>query len=416
MIPSCRNRSPTVWRASPGRIYDLGHTGSAAHVHLFTSSEGGKARRILDDDAGSIAGDDAGVLELREHACDKLSDGAKPGRELALGQAELDLGAGLDESTGTGFQVAGQSLGHRAEGEIADDVCEAADSLSERLQHRERHSRASLTETNYLGTLIPFVVGYITVAKMDAARVLVAFGLFKIIAGLTFKTPVPIQPMKAIGTAAISHAGTITGGAGWASGLFTGVLWLVMGLSGGVGWIAKITSRPVIQSLVLGLGLGFLLERIKLAQDDLLLAVAAVTLTFALLSRERLPAMLVLLAFGIVVAVAREPALVGELGGVSFRVRLPEFALTQIGWQDLATGVMVLGLPQAGLTLGNAIVATVEENNQVFPERPITVRVVAIDHGIMNLVGSGSSSCSSGSSWPIRWRRSSSSSRLRSSA
>jgi MFS superfamily sulfate permease-like transporter len=238
-----------------------------------------------------------------------------------------------------------------------------------------------------LGTLIPFVVGYITVARMDAAGVLVAFGLFKIIAGLTFKTPVPIQPMKAIGTAAISHAGTITAGAVWASGLFTGVLWLVMGLSGGVSWIAKITSRPVIQGLVLGLGLGFLLEGIKLAQEDLALAVVAVALTFVLLSHDRLPAMLVLLASGIVVAVAREPALVGELGGLSFRVRLPEFALTQIGWQDLVTGIMVLGVPQAGLTLGNAIVATVEENNQVFPDRPITARMVAIDHGIMNLVG-----------------------------
>ncbi len=238
-----------------------------------------------------------------------------------------------------------------------------------------------------VGTLIPFVVGYITVAKMDPVGIFVAFGLFKIIAGLTFKTPVPIQPMKAIGTAAISHAGTITAGAVWASGLFTGVLWLAMGLSGGVGWIAKITSRPVIQGLVLGLGLGFMLEGIKLAGDDLALTVVAVAVTFGLLSHERLPAMLILLAIGIVVAVAREPALVGELGRLSFHVRLPEFALAQIGWQDLVTGVMVLGLPQAGLTLGNAIVTTVDENNQLFPERPTTVRMVAIDHGIMNLVG-----------------------------
>jgi MFS superfamily sulfate permease-like transporter len=51
------------------------------------------------------------------------------------------------------------------------------------------------------------------------------------------------------------------------------------------------------------------------------------------------------------------------------------------------TGVLVLGLPQAALTLGNAIVATVEENNALFPERPLTVRTVAVDHGLMNLVG-----------------------------
>lgn len=238
-----------------------------------------------------------------------------------------------------------------------------------------------------LGTLIPFLVGYITIAKIDPTGVLVAFGLWKIIAGLTFKTPVPIQPMKAIGTAVISHAGAITAGAIWASGLFTGVLWLVMGLTGAVSWVAKITRRPVIQGLVLGLGLGFLLEGIRLAQSDLTLAAMAVALTFVLLSYERIPAMLILLAFGIVVAVTREPTLLGELREMSLRVRLPEFALTKIGWPDVVTGVAVLGLPQAALTLGNAIVATVEENNHLFPARPITVRTVALDHGIMNLVG-----------------------------
>ncbi|HEX7786799.1 MAG TPA: putative sulfate/molybdate transporter, partial [Methylomirabilota bacterium] len=238
-----------------------------------------------------------------------------------------------------------------------------------------------------LGTLIPFLVGYITVAHVDPTGVLVAFGLFKIFAGLTFKTPVPIQPMKAIGTAAISSSGLITPGAIWASGLFTGVLWLVMGLTGAVTWIARITRRPVVQGLILGLGLGFLLEGIKLAQGELPLATAIVALTFVLLSHERIPAMLVLLGLGVVAALIREPALVGDLGAMTVRFQLPKFALTQIGWQELVTGVLVLGLPQAGLTLGNAIVATVEENNQLFPDRPTTVRAVAIDHGIMNLIG-----------------------------
>lgn len=238
-----------------------------------------------------------------------------------------------------------------------------------------------------LGTLIPFVVGYITISKMDPVGVLVAFGLFKIFTGLYFKTPVPIQPMKAIGTAAISHPAAVTPRAIWISGLFTGVLWLAMGLTGAVSWIAKITSRPIVQGLVLGLGLGFILEGVKLMEADLLLAVVAMVLTFVLLSRERVPAMLLLLGFGILVAIAREPTLLHELGQLSFRLRLPEFSLTKLTLEDLATGILVLGLPQATLTLGNAIVATVEENNALFPNRPITVKVVAIDHGIMNLVG-----------------------------
>jgi hypothetical protein len=97
--------------------------------------------------------------------------------------------------------------------------------------------------------------------------------------------------------------------------------------------------------------------------------------------------MLVLLALGVGAAMIREPTLLAELGSVSFRFQLPEFALAKISWPDLVTGVFVLGLPQAGLTLGNAIVATVEENNQLFPDRSTTVRAVAIDHGIMNLIG-----------------------------
>jgi MFS superfamily sulfate permease-like transporter len=238
-----------------------------------------------------------------------------------------------------------------------------------------------------LGTLIPFLAGYITIARMDPVGVLVAFGLFKILAGLYFKTPVPIQPMKAIGTAAITHAGAVSPGAIWASGLFTGAFWLVMGASGAVTRIARITSRPVVHGLVLGLGLGFILEGAKMMAAEPLLAVVAVALTFVLLSRDRVPAMLILLAFGATLAMIREPGLLRDLAAMSFHFRLPEPALTRIGWGDVVTGVLVLGLPQVALTLGNAIMATVEENNSLFPDRPLTVRTVAVDHGVMNLVG-----------------------------
>lgn len=239
-----------------------------------------------------------------------------------------------------------------------------------------------------LGTLIPFLVGYITLSKMDPVGVLVSFGLFKIVAGLYFKTPVPIQPMKAIGTAAISHAGTLPVGAIWAAGLFSGLFWLVMGLTGAVSWIAKITSRPVVLGLIMGLGLEFIREGVKMMGADPLLAISAAVLTFILLSHDRIPAMLVLLGVGALVALVAEPTLLGELGRLSCHFRLPAVTLPTLSPSDLVTGVLVLGLPQVALTLGNAIIATVEENNAVFPARPITVKAVAIDHGIMNLVGS----------------------------
>ena len=97
--------------------------------------------------------------------------------------------------------------------------------------------------------------------------------------------------------------------------------------------------------------------------------------------------MLILLLLGAAVAVARQPGLLGELGSMAFRFQLPHFALTGLRWEDTLTGVFVLGLPQAALTLGNAIITTVEENNTLFPDRRVTVRHVAVDHGLMNLVG-----------------------------
>jgi len=238
-----------------------------------------------------------------------------------------------------------------------------------------------------LGTLIPFVVGYITINHMDPAGILVGFGIFKLWAGLYFRTPVPIQPMKVIGTAAITQGGAITPGAIFASGLFTGVVWGFMGLSGAVSWIEKITRRPVVQGIVLGLGLGFVVEGVKITHGDLLLAAIAGAMTLLLLSYPRLQAMLALLALGAGVALVREPTLLGDLARMSFHFRLPTTGLSQIGRSDLATGIMILGLPQLPLTLGNAIISTVEENNTHFPDRPITVKAVALDHAALNLVG-----------------------------
>jgi len=47
--------------------------------------------------------------------------------------------------------------------------------------------------------------------------------IFKIFVGQYFKTPFPVQPMKAIGGMAIAHPETITHGMIWGSGIFTAV-------------------------------------------------------------------------------------------------------------------------------------------------------------------------------------------------
>lgn len=237
-----------------------------------------------------------------------------------------------------------------------------------------------------LGTFIPFVAAYITLNKMDPLGILVAFGIFKIFVGQYFKTPFPVQPMKAIGGMAIAHPETITHGMIWGSGIFTAVFWLVMGFTGAVSWLHKITAKPIIRGIMLGLGLSFVLEGVKMMGNQPVVALIAMAGTFLLLSRERIPTMLILLAFGVSTALIMNPDLWQEISRISVRFRIPDIYIGEISWQDLIAGTLILGLPQAPLTLGNAIIGTAEENNELFPDRPAKVKTIAIDHGFMNLV------------------------------
>ena len=237
-----------------------------------------------------------------------------------------------------------------------------------------------------LGTLIPFVVGYITLNRMDPLGILVAFGIFKIFVGLYFRTPVPIQPMKAIGGMAIAHAGSITPGMIWGSGIFTGLFWLLMGITGAITWIEKVTTKPVVRGIMLGLGLSFVVEGLGMMRGGPLSAIGGFLITLLLLNSKRFPAMLCLLAYGIVVAYIEKPELFQEISNLSIRFRFPELTFGRISWQDLLAGFVILGLPQAPLTLGNAIIGTVAENNRYFPDRKVTAKTISIDHGFMNLV------------------------------
>jgi len=236
-----------------------------------------------------------------------------------------------------------------------------------------------------LGTLIPFAMGYIVIMKIDPLGLLVAFGILFICSGLYYRTPVPIQPMKAIGSAAITQAAVITPGMVWGAGIFTGIFWLVMGLTGTLEIISRIVTKPVVRGIVLGLGLSFIMEGIKMMRSDFIAAVIALAITFMLLAGRRIPAMFVLLIIGLITTLVRSPELFKELSGIHFDFQLPRFVLGQITWSDFVKGTLILGIPQVPLTLGNAVIAITAENNRLFPERPVTEKKIAVSQGILNL-------------------------------
>ncbi|MCB1897366.1 MAG: putative sulfate/molybdate transporter [Rhodocyclaceae bacterium] len=241
-----------------------------------------------------------------------------------------------------------------------------------------------------LGTLIPFVVGYIGVLGMDPGAVLLPLGLAMVACGVYYRTPFPVQPMKAIAAIAITQSAqtaVITPSVVVGAALATGVIWLLLGLTGAAGRLAGCVPKAVTSGIVLGLGLGFVVDGLGMMASHWPIAAVGLGLTLALLRSRRLPAMFVLLMFGAICGAVLDPAAMQALLSGAIEAEAPRFALAAIGWNDLVVGTLFLALPQLPLTLGNAVIAIRDENNRLFPDRPVSERGVAISTGLINLAG-----------------------------
>jgi len=250
---------------------------------------------------------------------------------------------------------------------------------------RNRYDFAELSGAfGDLGTLVPFVVAYLAIVKMDPAGVLLGFGGAMIATGMWYRTPFPVQPMKAIGAAAATGAAgaAITPAIVVGAGIATAAIWLFLGATGLAKRIAEWIPKPALLGVVLGLGFTFMLEGIRMMSGSAWLAAAL--LAFALLAQSRLPVMLLLLAAGLGVTLWNDPAL-----GTQAALIRPDFRIPAIGWtavsaSDVWVGAVLLALPQLPLTFGNALLAVTSENNRLFPDRPVTEKGVAISTGIAN--------------------------------
>lgn len=255
------------------------------------------------------------------------------------------------------------------------------------LQLKNRYDRSELAGAfGDLGTIIPFIIGYLSIVKMETLGVLFTFGIFLIASGLYYKTPIPVQPMKAIGAAAVVGGATVTPEIIWGAGIFTGIFWLIAGLTGKLHYISKFASKPVLRGIMLGLGLKFIIDGITMMQTSFLIAAFALLVTFVLLKNKKIPAMFVLLLFGLVVGIILDPKIIGDLKAVRFDFQLPKYSLGQMSLSDFVTGAVLLGITQVPLTLGNAVIGITQENNRLFPHRPVTENKIAISKGIMNLL------------------------------
>lgn len=241
-----------------------------------------------------------------------------------------------------------------------------------------------------LGTLIPFVVAYIGMVGMDPFGVLFAFGFALITCGLYYRTPMPVQPMKAAGAVAAAQAAqtaVITPAVVCGAGLATGIVWLLLGLTGTARRVAALVPRCVVIGIVLGLGMAFMIEGIKMMATGWTIAAIGLFGTVLLLANRRIPAMFLLLVYGAACGLAADPVLWEKVAGITVEFRVPTFALRELTLHDFLLGAAFLALPQIPLTLGNAIMAAADENNRLFADRSVTENKLSTSTGILNLFG-----------------------------
>ena len=87
-----------------------------------------------------------------------------------------------------------------------------------------------------IGTDFPLIVGMILAAGLDAASVLIMYGLMQVTTGLIYRRPMPVQPLKAVATIVITQklAGPILYGGGFA----IAVIMLFLTITGLLDWLS----------------------------------------------------------------------------------------------------------------------------------------------------------------------------------
>ncbi len=228
------------------------------------------------------------------------------------------------------------------------------------------------------GTLLPLAIGYITVCRMNPAGLLIMMGLANIATGLIYRLPMPIEPMKVLAVIAIAQAWTPE--KVYASGLIMGAVWLLMGATGAMTYVARWTPKTVVRGIQLSLGVLLAVEGVKMVSSWWLLGLLSMVVVLTLRKNRYAPAAIVLVLLGIVIMAVK-----GELSGVAgFSPSLPP--LTMFDHRELWPALRDGGLAQIPLTATCAVIATSVLISEYWPDRRVTERQLSLNMGVMNLV------------------------------
>ena len=217
------------------------------------------------------------------------------------------------------------------------------------------------------GTLFPIIIGVAVVTGMDLGPILLFMGLAYMATGLYYRLPMPVEPMKSIGAVAI--AGELSQGEILSAGILMGIILLLLGYKGWVGFLREKIPRWLIRGIQLGLAFILLRQAVEFILTDHVLGLIStiVIIAFVFLPLTDISSLLVL-GIGLIMGFI-------ELGGVPVHIiSLPTLSLpaSETFFPALLRGVF----PQLPLTVGNAVLATSLMIEDLFDRRVAEEKLV----------------------------------------
>ena len=243
-----------------------------------------------------------------------------------------------------------------------------------------------------LGILVPLAASLVLINGLAPGPLLIGAGGLALAAGLYFKIPFPVQPLKAL--TALAVAQELAPDVIHAAGLEIGLFFVVLSVTGSAEALARFFTKPVIRSLQFGVGVLLVIAAVRLAYSPpaalepssasgrtLLFLTALVAIAVALASRYRWN------AFGALLVVTG--TVIGwsiatpQLGTIVFE--LPEPGMPPLS--AFGSAFVLLVIPQIPLTYGNAVVGMSDLARERFgPEAErVTPRAVALSCGVGNV-------------------------------
>ncbi len=240
-----------------------------------------------------------------------------------------------------------------------------------------------------IGTDLPLIIGMILAAGLDAASVLIMYGVMQVLTGFYYRLPMPVQPLKAVAVLVIAQTagGKITGDVLYGGGLAIGLTMLLLTVTGLMDWIGRIVPKIVVRGIQFGLGLQLATLALgNYVQRDgragYWLAGVAFIISVILYGNRKYPAALFIIVLG--AAYACVFTLDWRAAGQGIGFRLPRLHLP--AWADVGSGFLLLALAQVPLSIGNSILAARQTSHDLFPERAPGLRKISFTYSMMNLI------------------------------